>query len=35
MPKKNSSSNIAGETSTTMHEEHIVVCQRTKYNSEF
>lgn len=35
MPKKNSPSNIAGETSTTMHEEHIVVCQRTKYNSEF
>ena len=28
MPKKNSPSNIAGETSTTMHEEHIVVCQR-------
>ena len=29
MPKKNSPSNIAGETSTTMHEENIVVCQRT------
>ena len=28
MPKKNSPSNVAGETSTTMHEEHIVVCQR-------
>ena len=28
MPKKNSPSNIAGETSTTMHEENIVVCQR-------
>ena len=28
MPKKNSPSNIAGETSTTMHEEYIVVCQR-------
>ena len=31
MPKKNSPSNIAGETSTTMHEENIVVCQRTTY----
>ena len=29
MPKKNSPTNIAGETSTTMHEENIVVCQRT------
>ena len=29
MPKKNSPSNIAGETSTTMHEENIVICQRT------
>ena len=28
MPKKNSPSNIAGETATTMHEENIVVCQR-------
>lgn len=28
MPKKNSPSNIAGETSTTMHEENIVICQR-------
>ena len=31
MPKKNSPSNIAGETSTTMHEENIVVCQRTPH----
>ena len=31
MPKKNSPSNIAGETSTTMHEENIVVCQRTSH----
>ena len=29
MPKKNSPSNIVGETSETMHEENIVVCQRT------
>ena len=29
MPKKNSPTNVAGETSTTMHEENIVVCQRT------
>ena len=29
MPKKNSPSNIAGQTSTTMHEEYIVICQRT------
>ena len=29
MPKKNSPSNIAGETSKTMHEENIVVCQKT------
>ncbi len=28
MPKKNSPSNIAGETATTMHEENIVICQR-------
>ena len=28
MPKKNSPSNIAGKTSTTMQEEYIVVCQR-------
>ena len=28
MPKKNSPSNIAGKTSTTMHEENIVICQR-------
>ena len=31
MPKKNSPSNIAGETSTTMHEENIIVCQRTSH----
>jgi len=31
MPKKNSPSNIAGETSTTMHEENIVICQRTTH----
>ena len=31
MPKKNSPSNIAGETATTMHEENIVVCQRTTH----
>ena len=29
MPIKNSPSNIAGQTSTTMHEENIVICQRT------
>ena len=29
MPKKNSPSNIAGQTSTTMQEEYIVICQRT------
>lgn len=29
MPKKNSPSNIAGKTATTMHEENIVICQRT------
>ena len=29
MPKKNSPTNIAGQTSTTMHEENIVICQRT------
>ena len=29
MPKKNSPSNIAGKTSTTMHEENIIVCRRT------
>lgn len=29
MPKKNSPTNVAGETSTTMHEENIVICQRT------
>ena len=28
MPKKNSPSNVAGETSKTMHEENIVICQR-------
>ena len=31
MPKKNSPSNIAGETSKTMNEESIVVCQRTTH----
>ena len=31
MPKKNSPSNVAGETSTTMHEENIVICQRTTH----
>ena len=31
MPKKNSPSNIAGKTSTTMHEENIVVCQRRSH----
>ena len=31
MPKKNSPSNIAGKTSTTMHEENIVVCQGTTH----
>lgn len=35
MPKKNSPSNIAGQTSTTMHEESIVVCQRTTHNNNF
>ena len=30
MPKKNSPSNIAGKTSSTMHEENIVVCQRNR-----
>lgn len=29
MPKKNSPSNIAGKTSSTMNEENIVICQRT------
>ena len=29
MPLKNSPSNVAGQTSTTMHEENIVICQRT------
>ena len=29
MPKKNSPTNVAGETSTTIHEENIVICQRT------
>lgn len=28
MPKKNSPSNVPGETDVTMHEENIVVCQR-------
>lgn len=31
MPKKNSPSNVAGATATTMHEENIVICQRTTY----
>ena len=31
MPKKNSPSNIAGKTSKTMHEENIVICQRTNH----
>ena len=35
MPKKNSPSNVAGETSTTMHEENIVICQRTTHNHDF
>ena len=35
MPKKNSPSNIAGETATTMHEENIVVCQRTTHHRNF
>ena len=34
MPKKNSPSNIAGETSATMHEENIVVCQRTTHTCQ-
>lgn len=29
MPIKNSPSNVAGQTSITMHEENIVICQRT------
>lgn len=29
MPRKNSPSNVAGQTSTTMNEENIVICQRT------
>ncbi len=29
MPIKNSPSNVAGQTATTMHEENIVICQRT------
>jgi DNA modification methylase len=29
MPLKNSPSNVPGQTSTTMHEENIVICQRT------
>ncbi len=29
MPTKNSPSNVAGKTAATMHEENIVVCQRT------
>lgn len=34
MPKKNSPSNVAGETATTMHKENIVVCQR-RTNTKF
>lgn len=34
MPKKNSPSNIAGKTSTTMHEENIVICQRTTHTCQ-
>lgn len=30
MPKKNSPSNVAGQTSSTMNEENIVICQRTE-----
>ena len=29
MPKKNSPTNVAGKTSSTMNEENIVICQRT------
>ena len=29
MPSKNSPSNVAGKTSSTMNEEYIVICQRT------
>ena len=29
MPHKNSPTNVAGKTAATMHEENIVVCQRT------
>lgn len=35
MPKKNSPSNVAGQTSTTMHQEYIVVCQRKSSNHSF
>lgn len=31
MPRKNSPSNVTGETDVTMHEENIVVCQRQAY----
>ena len=31
MPKKNSPSNVAGATATTMHEENIVICQWTTH----
>ena len=30
MPRKNSPSNVAGQTSSTMNEEYIVICQRTE-----
>jgi hypothetical protein len=32
MPKKNSPSNIVGQTDVTMHEENIVICQRSCAN---
>lgn len=34
MPKKNSPSNIPGETSKTMHEENIVICQRITHTCQ-
>ena len=34
MPKKNSPSNIAGETATTMHEENVVICQRPTHTCQ-
>ena len=35
MPKKNSPTNVTGETAITMHEENIVICQRTLHNRDF